>query len=103
MLTAIVVIGRVGARITAELGTMQVSEQIDALYSLGRDPVSVLAAPRIIAGMPAMLALVGHRQRASACMAGMVAAQTTREPRLRELPLRRRACSGTATTSSTRS
>src|SRR3954464_7332197 len=37
VLTAIVVIGRVGARITAELGTMVVSEQIDALYSLGRD------------------------------------------------------------------
>ena len=45
VLTAVVVIGRVGARITAELGTMQVSEQIDALYSLGRDPVKVLAAP----------------------------------------------------------
>src|SRR5512132_980692 len=55
VLTAVVVIGRVGARITAELGTMQVSEQIDALYSLGRDPVKVLAAPRILAGMPAMV------------------------------------------------
>jgi len=59
VLTAIVFIGRVGARITAELGTMQVSEQIDALYSLGRDPVPVLAAPRIIAGTIAMPALVG--------------------------------------------
>ena len=39
VMTAIVIIGRVGARITAELGTMKVSEQIDALYSLGRDPV----------------------------------------------------------------
>ena len=45
VMTAFVLIGRVGARITAELGTMQVSEQIDALYSLGRDPVPVLAAP----------------------------------------------------------
>lgn len=59
VLTAIVLIGRVGARITAEIGTMQVSEQIDAIYSLGRDPVVVLAAPRILAGMPAMVALVG--------------------------------------------
>ena len=58
VLTAVVVIGRVGARITAELGTMQVSEQIDALYSLGRDPVPVLAAPRILAGMLVMPALV---------------------------------------------
>lgn len=51
VLTAIVLIGRVGARITAEFGTMRVSEQIDALHSLGRDPVQVLAAPRIIAGV----------------------------------------------------
>jgi phospholipid/cholesterol/gamma-HCH transport system permease protein len=50
VMTSFVLIGRVGARITAELGTMQVSEQIDALHSLGRDPVAVLAAPRIIAG-----------------------------------------------------
>jgi phospholipid/cholesterol/gamma-HCH transport system permease protein len=59
VMTAIVVIGRVGARITAEIGTMKVSEQIDALYSLGRDPVPVLAAPRIIAGVIAMPLLVG--------------------------------------------
>jgi phospholipid/cholesterol/gamma-HCH transport system permease protein len=59
VMTAFVLIGRVGARITAELGTMKVSEQIDALHSLGRDPVSVLAAPRIIAGTIAMPLLVG--------------------------------------------
>ena len=46
VLTAIVMIGRVGARITAEIGTMQVSEQIDALYSLGRDPIVGAGAPR---------------------------------------------------------
>jgi phospholipid/cholesterol/gamma-HCH transport system permease protein len=51
LMTAIGLIGRVGARITAELATMKVSEQIDALYALGRDPVDVLAAPRIAAGM----------------------------------------------------
>ena len=50
VMTSFVLIGRVGARITAEIGTMQVSEQIDALHSLGRDPVASLAAPRIIAG-----------------------------------------------------
>jgi phospholipid/cholesterol/gamma-HCH transport system permease protein len=69
-----VVIGRVGARITAELGTMVVSEQIDALYSLGRDPVAVLAAPRIVAGMPAMVALVAIANFIG-LMAGMIAAQ----------------------------
>lgn len=60
VLTAVVFIGRVGARITAELGTMKVSEQIDALQSLGRDPIRTLAAPRIIAGtlvLPALVAI----------------------------------------------
>jgi phospholipid/cholesterol/gamma-HCH transport system permease protein len=76
VLTAVVVIGRVGARITAEIGTMQVSEQIDALYSLGRDPVAVLAAPRILAGMPAMILLVGISNFVGV-MAGMLAAQLT--------------------------
>jgi phospholipid/cholesterol/gamma-HCH transport system permease protein len=51
VLTAIVLVGRVGARITAELGTMVVSEQIDAFESLGRDPVAILVAPRVIAGI----------------------------------------------------
>ncbi len=51
VLTAIVLVGRVGARITAELGTMKVSEQIDAFHSLGRDPIVILAAPRIVAGV----------------------------------------------------
>src|SRR5262249_59067188 len=54
VMTAFVIIGRVGARITAELGTMEVSEQIDALYSLGRDPVPVLAAPPILARLAAL-------------------------------------------------
>jgi phospholipid/cholesterol/gamma-HCH transport system permease protein len=74
VLTAVVVIGRVGARITAEIGTMQVSEQIDALYSLGRDPVVVLAAPRILAGMPAMIFLVAIANLVG-FLAGMVAAR----------------------------
>jgi phospholipid/cholesterol/gamma-HCH transport system permease protein len=76
VLTAVVVIGRVGARITAELGTMQVSEQIDALYSLGRDPVPVLAAPRILAGMLAMPALVAIANGVGV-LAGMISAQAT--------------------------
>ncbi len=59
LLTAIVLVGRIGARITAELGTMVVSEQIDAFKSLGRDPVAILAAPRIIAGVITMPLLVG--------------------------------------------
>lgn len=74
VMTAFVLIGRVGARITAELGTMKVSEQIDALHSLGRDPVAVLAAPRIIAGTLATPLLVGLAD-AVGVFAGLVAAR----------------------------
>lgn len=76
VLTAIVFIGRVGARITAELGTMRVSEQVDALYSLGRDPIRVLAAPRVIAGMLVLPLLVAIAD-AVGIVAGMVAAEAT--------------------------
>jgi phospholipid/cholesterol/gamma-HCH transport system permease protein len=74
VMTSFVLIGLVGARITAELGTMKVSEQIDALHSLGRDPVSVLAAPRIIASTIATPLLVGLAN-AIGVFAGLVAAQ----------------------------
>lgn len=50
VLTAIVLIGRLGASIAAELGTMKVTEQIDALYSIGRDPVTLLIVPRVVGG-----------------------------------------------------
>jgi phospholipid/cholesterol/gamma-HCH transport system permease protein len=76
VLTGIVIIGRVGARITAEIGTMQVSEQIDALYSLGRDPIPVLAAPRIVAGVVAMPALVAIANGIGV-FAGMISAQAS--------------------------
>jgi len=59
VLTAIVLVGRVGARITAELGTMEVSEQIDAFHSVGRDPIAALAAPRIVAGVIVLPVLTG--------------------------------------------
>ncbi|MCX5781868.1 MAG: ABC transporter permease [Elusimicrobia bacterium] len=51
VLTAIVVSGRVGAAIAAELGTMKVTEQLDALYTLGTNPVRYLAVPRFLACM----------------------------------------------------
>jgi phospholipid/cholesterol/gamma-HCH transport system permease protein len=76
VMTAFVVIGRVGARITAEIGTMQVSEQIDALLSLGRDPVRVLAAPRLLAGIVVMPLLVGIANTVG-LFAGLVAARAT--------------------------
>jgi len=76
VLTAIVLAGRVGARITAELGTMKVSEQIDALHALGRDPVAVLAAPRILAGILVTPVLVGIANLVGV-VAGMLAARAT--------------------------
>ncbi|NLO91150.1 MAG: ABC transporter permease [Elusimicrobia bacterium] len=51
VLTAIVVAGRAGAAMAAELGTMKVTEQIDALHVLGTDPVRYLVIPRYIACM----------------------------------------------------
>lgn len=50
VLTGLILAGRIGARYAAELGTMRVTEQIDALESLGRSPVSHLLLPRILAG-----------------------------------------------------
>ncbi len=50
VLTALVAAGRVSASIAAELGTMKVTEQIDALQSLAIDPIRYLALPRIFSG-----------------------------------------------------
>jgi phospholipid/cholesterol/gamma-HCH transport system permease protein len=50
LVTALVLVGRVGARIGAELGTMVVTEQVDALQAVGRDPVVQLVVPRVLAG-----------------------------------------------------
>ncbi len=76
VLTAIVLVGRVGARITAELGTMKVTEQIDAFESLGRDPVAILAAPRVLAGIIVVPVLVAIADLVGV-MSGMVAAELT--------------------------
>jgi phospholipid/cholesterol/gamma-HCH transport system permease protein len=51
VLTGLALAGRVGANIAAELGTMRVTEQIDALETLGYDPLSFLVAPRVLAGV----------------------------------------------------
>jgi phospholipid/cholesterol/gamma-HCH transport system permease protein len=49
VLIALIVGGRVGSGMTAEIGTMKVSEQIDALRSMGADPVKKLVAPKLVA------------------------------------------------------
>jgi len=51
VLTGLALAGRVGANIAAEVGTMRVTEQIDALETLAYDPVAYLVVPRVIAGI----------------------------------------------------
>lgn len=59
VLTALMVIGRAGSAITAELGIMRITEQIDALKSMAVDPMKYLMAPRLLAGLVAMPLLCG--------------------------------------------
>jgi phospholipid/cholesterol/gamma-HCH transport system permease protein len=49
LLAAIIVAGRIGSAIAAELGTMRVSQEVDALEVMGIDPVSFLVVPRLVA------------------------------------------------------
>jgi phospholipid/cholesterol/gamma-HCH transport system permease protein len=51
VLTALMVTGRVGSGIAAELGSMMVTDQINALRALGTDPIRKLALPRVLAGV----------------------------------------------------
>jgi phospholipid/cholesterol/gamma-HCH transport system permease protein len=54
VLTALMVAGRVGAAIAAEIGTMRVTEQIDALRTLATHPIDYLVVPRLLASMIAL-------------------------------------------------
>jgi phospholipid/cholesterol/gamma-HCH transport system permease protein len=58
LLTGLVLTGRVGARMTAEIGTMRVTEQIDALETLSYDPLAFLIVPRLLACLIMFPALV---------------------------------------------
>lgn len=58
-MTGVVVAGRVGAAIAAELATMKVTEQVEALEALGHDPIQYLVVPRLVAVMMMMPLLVG--------------------------------------------
>lgn len=51
VLTALIVTGRAGSAMAAELGTMRVTEQIDALHTMAANPIKYLVVPRIIAGV----------------------------------------------------
>jgi len=54
LLTAIVVAGRSGSAFTAQIGTMQVNQEVDALRTMGLDPLEVLVLPRLLALMLAL-------------------------------------------------
>jgi phospholipid/cholesterol/gamma-HCH transport system permease protein len=75
VLTALVVGGRVGASIAAELGTMKVTEQIDALRAMAIHPVRYLVVPRIVASL-VMLPVVTVFANAIAIFGGYLVAIT---------------------------
>ena len=58
VLVGLMVTGRVGSSMAAEIGTMRVTEQIDALRALATDPVQYLFVPRVIAGITMLPLLV---------------------------------------------
>src|SRR5579862_4147609 len=51
VIASLMVAGRVGAAIAAEIGTMRVTEQVDALTTLSTDPLRYLVLPRLLAGL----------------------------------------------------
>ncbi len=59
-ITALMLAGRVGAAMAAEIGTMKVTEQVDALRSMAVHPVDYLVTPRVIAMLVAMPLLIGE-------------------------------------------
>jgi len=76
VLTALIVGGRVGASIAAELGTMRVTEQIDALEAMAINPVRYLVVPRVVAAV-VMLPVLSVLSDAVAVFGGYVVAVTS--------------------------
>ena len=80
LLTGLVLTGRVGARMTAEIGTMRVTEQIDALETLAYDPVAYLVVPRVLAAtimLPFLVILADAVGVASGYIAAITATDIT--------------------------
>lgn len=75
VLTGLMMTGRAGSGIATELGTMRVTEQIDALYTMAVNPVQYLVVPRVLAGLvmaPALSALFTMVGMAGAWFVGVV-------------------------------
>jgi phospholipid/cholesterol/gamma-HCH transport system permease protein len=60
VITGLLLAGRIGASVTAEIGTMQVNEEIDALHTMGISPVRYLVMPRFLGCVSMMPALVAY-------------------------------------------
>jgi len=75
LLTGLVLAGRVGAKMTAEIATMRVTEQVDALETLAFDPVAYLVLPRLVAAI-IMLPILTVFADVVGCLSGLMAAVT---------------------------
>jgi phospholipid/cholesterol/gamma-HCH transport system permease protein len=73
LLVAIMVAGRSGSAFTAELGSMRMREEIDALRTMGLDPIDVLILPRVLALVIALPILAFLGAMAALCGGGLVA------------------------------
>jgi phospholipid/cholesterol/gamma-HCH transport system permease protein len=58
LLVAVLVVGRSGTAIAAEMATMRLNREVDTLYAIGVDPIAYLLTPRIVGGMISMLVLL---------------------------------------------
>ena len=88
LLTALVLTGRVGARMTAEIGTMRVTEQIDALETLAYDPIAFLVVPRLLAAlvMLPILTIIANATAIVSAWLTLIIATTRDDERLRDGP-----------------
>jgi phospholipid/cholesterol/gamma-HCH transport system permease protein len=75
LISAIILAGRVGSGFAAEIGTMQVTEQIDALYMLRTDPIDYLVIPRVIA-CSLMLPILAILSFVTGMLGGVIVAET---------------------------
>lgn len=82
LLTGLVLTGRVGARMTAEIGTMRVTEQVDALETLAYDPIAYLVVPRVLAAtmmLPFLVVMADAIGVGSGYFAAVIATDITAE------------------------
>ena len=87
LVTAIIVAGRTGSAFTAEIGTMQVTEEIDALRTIGIAPIEILVLPKLL-GLVLALPLLTLFADAASVLGGMVMAYFLLDVSFRDFALR---------------